>query len=233
MTGKIVIEIEKNDFAESLLTAIQRYYPIGADFQSRESYSGYRQLLKLMDSYSDHTIENEVNKTFDSLKIALENSIATSYPISYNRGSIFPNRSFDITIHQSQVEDRNMATVLKCRISLLHKSWTLFFEDMVGTMRYGQPFLSKVISTKNMMLDENGDLFTKVKEIISTSYPDHLYIEPRFLLTEKVGKGIPYGIDEIIEYYGYYTIYDYLFHKEYHYLSLPSGALAMPVIVFS
>ncbi len=92
--------------------------------------------------------------------------------------------------------------------------------------------MSRVISTKNT-IDEGNKIFQRIKELTVGLYPEHVFIEPRFLMTHTVGKGSPYGVDNGIGNDDEYSIYDYLYHREFTLNKSPLVQRKSPIVVLS
>ena len=210
--------IEKKEIIKDLIDAIRKYYPIDLSISNNE-YSGYKLL------------ENIVNSKIDGLKrgiLPIEcyelvkqiESFFKPYTVHVKYYTNFPN--YSITIELSNGNNYNIKTIscLNIILSLLTNYYTIFFEEwnwfngFTKSVDNNNPVLFRIMSSRNLNIDPQKDIFNKSNFIVSQQFPSYKFVSHQLLLNQKLPNGVPFGYYDSIPYT--YPIYAFLFDSQFN-----------------
>ncbi|WP_367866924.1 hypothetical protein [Pedobacter sp. WC2423] len=197
---------------DKLINDIYNYYPIGSSIK-RAEYSGYSELMNRLEKKNDvYNLNNNNGGTFEIGEFLSANQI--EYIPDFQN---FPSYGVSIFLGESEQNNTKISGQLILRISMLTNSFTVFYIEVISSNNYHETlsFKNLQLSKNNFYLDPGARILNLVKTAVNQSNSDLIFADPILLFTNKIGKGVPHGLDDVPEALNYYSIYDYLYGSDF------------------
>lgn len=208
--SNINIQTDPNLEKIELLQSIHKYYPIGL-VNFNDQYEGFKALKSILENKINRVIDKTLPYECYDLVSKLQKNFGVENAFDENHRQ-FPCYSYFINLREDKISNFRVVKLLKIKISLLVKFFTVFQETIIlsipGTLPKKNSIIYKIITEYEN--SDNGRAF--LEKNINESFPSYKSIDYSLLLNTKIHAGIPFGLDHSEK--TCFPIYAFLFDND-------------------
>ncbi|TZF82287.1 hypothetical protein FW774_16515 [Pedobacter sp. BS3] len=218
MIPEIKITTEFPDSLQDLIAATLKYYPVGFDIPNTQ-YSGYQNLLKIIEQKIDLLIDQKLPDECEALVKSVRESFG-DYAIITEFERQFPNYCLTIKLLHKDLDEISIYYYLKLKISLLTNYFTIFYNELIHHKNIPAwpgrfvPLRTSVISSNIMLVDQEQKYLNILAAIVKECFPNYTFVNHRLLFNRRVRYGTPHGMEDnnlTIQ----YPLYNFLFDNDH------------------